>query len=275
MAAKKEQLFGLRILPALMILAALAFGVRFSEFVRHLAAGDAYAAIKEGHDLAGGDLNDFEPAAGDAGTAPPPSQDGLSRTGTRTAQQEQAPPVIEPPSLGGAAGGIAGGASGEAGSPPAAGDWRGPEDLDDQYSDVRMELFADLTKRRRDLDSKEKELVMREALLKAAQAELEQKTQELLAIKEDIEGLLVRQNEEEEGRIASLVKIYEGMKAKDAARIFNTLDMDVLLQVVTRMSERKSAPIIAAMDAEKARNVTIMLAEQNKLPSLPDFPLQR
>jgi flagellar motility protein MotE (MotC chaperone) len=36
-----------------------------------------------------------------------------------------------------------------------------------------------------------------------------------------------------------------------------------------RMSERKSAPIIAAMDAERAQSLTIMLAEQKKLPDMP------
>jgi flagellar motility protein MotE (MotC chaperone) len=64
------------------------------------------------------------------------------------------------------------------------------------------------------------------------------------------------------------------MNPKDAAKIFNSLDMDVLLQVITKMSERKSAPIIAAMDEERARDVTILLAEQNKLPDLPQLPLQ-
>jgi flagellar motility protein MotE (MotC chaperone) len=135
-----------------------------------------------------------------------------------------------------------------------------------------MELFADLSKRRKDLEAKEKEIVMREALLKAAQAELEQKTEELTKIKTDIEGLLKQQTDQENQRITSLVKIYEGMKAKDAARIFDSLEMDVLLQVMTRMSERKSAPILAAMDADRARNLTILLAEQSKLPEIPALP---
>ena len=60
------------------------------------------------------------------------------------------------------------------------------------------------------------------------------------------------------------------MKPKDAARIFNTLDLDVLLNVVSRMSERKSAPVIASMDPERARTLTIMLMEQKALPTLSD-----
>ena len=89
-------------------------------------------------------------------------------------------------------------------------------------------------------------------------------------MRSEVQDLLKQQNEEETARIASLVKIYEGMKAKDAARIFDTLDMDVLLEVMGKMSERKSAPILAAMNPERARSVTIMLAEQKALPTLDE-----
>jgi len=261
-----------RLLPILMIVAAITFGVRFSDLLEKISAKNAYAAASS--------LNDTAPAAGEGENAPPPSQEGLPKTDSDEAKaaaaqkadaQEEAAakvegkPEIEPPSLGPAP------AAEKAEAAPT--DWKGADDLDDEYADVKMEMFSDLSKRRKDLEAKEKELVMREALLKAAQAELTQKTNELNTIKSEIETLLKQQTEQEDKRIASLVKIYEGMKAKDAAKIFNNLDMDVLLQVVTKMSERKSAPIIAAMDEDKARSVTIMLAEQNKLPDLPQLPL--
>lgn len=253
-----------RLLPVLMIVAAVCFGLRFSQV---MAKVYERAHLPEQGFVSNAELAEIETAAGDAA---PPSQEGLKDSATapapakaETSKSEAAPetpgkPVIEAPSLG---------------EPPKANaDWQSADDLDDEYSDVKMELFSDLSKRRKDLDAKEKELVMREALLKAAQAELEQKTNELNNIKSDIEALLKQQTQQEDERIASLVKIYEGMKAKDAARIFNSLEMDVLLQVVTKMSERKSAPIIAAMEAEKARNLTILLAEQHKLPDLPQLP---
>jgi flagellar motility protein MotE (MotC chaperone) len=264
---------GSKILPVLMVAAALCFGVRFSEMIKDIAAAgsfEAYAATSRYE----GDLNRIETAAGEE---PPPQSelkgsdevdapDKPEAPAVETGEKVPAPgdepagrPQIDPPSLGDA---------------PKEG-WKDSGDVDDEYSDVRMELFADLSKRRKDLESKEKELVLREALLKAAQAELTQKTNELTTIKADIEALLKKQTEQEDQRIASLVKIYEGMKAKDAARIFDSLEMDVLLQVMTKMSERKSAPILAAMSPEKARNVTIMLAEQNKLPALPTLPVEQ
>ena len=61
------------------------------------------------------------------------------------------------------------------------------------------------------------------------------------------------------------------MKAKDAARIFDTLDLDVLVSVVSQMSERRLSPILAGMNPERARTVTIVLAEQKQLPKLPQI----
>lgn len=152
--------------------------------------------------------------------------------------------------------------------------WKDFADTDLEYSELRTQLIEDLSKRRRNLESKEKELLMREALLQAAEKEVDQKIQELESVRFEIEALLQTQSEEERKRIQSLIKIYEGMKAKDAARIFNTLDLDVLLAVLTGMSERKSAPIIAAMQPERARTVTIMMAEQKQLPNLDDVTIQ-
>ena len=56
------------------------------------------------------------------------------------------------------------------------------------------------------------------------------------------------------------------MKPKDAARIFDELDMVVLLPVVERMKERVTAPILAKMNAAKARAITEELASRRDLP---------
>lgn len=148
--------------------------------------------------------------------------------------------------------------------------WVDATDSDLEFTDVKMEMFQNLTERRKTLDEREKELAAREALLSAAEQELERKVQELAVIRREIEALLDQQSEQEEDRVKSLVKIYEGMKAKEAAEIFNTLDLDILVSVVSNMSERKLSPIMAAMKPERARTVTIMLAEQKQLPVLPE-----
>ncbi len=148
-------------------------------------------------------------------------------------------------------------------------DWLDASDSDLEYSAVRMEIFKDLSKRREELQKREQSIATREALLNAAEKEMDQKYQELIQLRSEIEGLLEKQSEEEKARLDSLVRIYEGMKAKEAARIFDTLDLSVLVAVMGKMSERKLSPILANMNPERARTVTILLAEQKRLPELP------
>lgn len=148
--------------------------------------------------------------------------------------------------------------------------WQDSHEHDIEFSSVKAELFQALAQRRKDIEIKEQALQRREALLKASEQQIDRKYQELEKIRTEIQNLLKQQSDEEKGRIASLVKIYEGMKAKDAAKIFNTLDMDILIDVTSAMSERKLAPVMAAMDPDRARSVTTFLAEEKSLPDSLD-----
>lgn len=154
-------------------------------------------------------------------------------------------------------------------SPVALPRWRDANEEDFGYNSVKMENLQQLDQRRLDLEKKERELQTREALLMAAQQEMDRKYQELSEVSLRLETLLEQQSTQEQQEMDRLVKIYENMKAKDAAQIFNTLDMDILVEVLGRMSERKASPIIARMNAERAKAVTIMLAERKSLPVLP------
>ena len=137
-------------------------------------------------------------------------------------------------------------------------------------TDSEMALLQSLAARRGELDQREASIVEREALLTVAEQRLDEKLAELRALREDLEGMLDQLDEEQEEHLQSLVRIYENMRPGDAARIFDGLDMDVLLQVLQRMSERKTAPILAAMQPERAREVTAELALRRQLPEIPE-----
>ncbi len=148
-------------------------------------------------------------------------------------------------------------------------DWADPTVVDMQFTETQSKVLMELKERRIELDDREARADQREALIKVTEKRIEEKISELDSLRQEIIELLGNQSEEEEARMQSLVKIYSGMKPKDASAIFNNLDMDILLQVVSRMSERKSAPIIASMDIQKAQELTTLLAEQRQLPQLP------
>jgi flagellar motility protein MotE (MotC chaperone) len=133
------------------------------------------------------------------------------------------------------------------------------------FSQVEVDLLQSLAKRRQELDDWAKQIQLKENMLIATEQRINDKIESLQKMKKELENLLAQYNEQEDTKIRSLVKIYENMKPKDAARIFEELDMPVLLTVVDRMSERKVAPVLASMNPTKAKDVTVQLAEQRKL----------
>ncbi|MDP3532252.1 MAG: hypothetical protein Q8S31_03080, partial [Alphaproteobacteria bacterium] len=94
--------------------------------------------------------------------------------------------------------------------------------------------------------------------------ELDQKRVDLEKVKNSLSEINKKIVEEDEKKLQSLVKIYQTMKPKDAARIFDKLDMVVLLDVISRMKEGNTAPILANMSADRAQNVTMFLAQKRK-----------
>lgn len=129
-----------------------------------------------------------------------------------------------------------------------------------------IDLLQQLAVRRETIETHEREINMREGLLKAAELRIDKKVQEMKLLQATVEKLIATYSEQQAAKVASLVRIYENMKPKDAARIFEELDMDTLLLVAERMKERSLAPIMANMDPGKARDVTVDLARRRQLP---------
>jgi flagellar motility protein MotE (MotC chaperone) len=122
-------------------------------------------------------------------------------------------------------------------------------------------LLLDLRARSHQLDKREADVVTREKLLAASAQRLTARLDQLTALQSRLDALEQARQQRDDASWAGLVKLYESMKPRDAATIFNDLDMAVLLPVVDRMKDAKAAAILAAMDAAKARTLTTDLAE--------------
>ncbi|HEY0281547.1 MAG TPA: hypothetical protein VGC27_02860, partial [Rhizomicrobium sp.] len=105
-------------------------------------------------------------------------------------------------------------------------------------------------------------------LLAAAESRVDGKIAALKQLQDNIAELLGQRDAEEQKQLASLVKAYTAMKPKDAARIFNNLSDDVLIQVARAMKSDALAPILAAMTPDAAQKLTVKLANHLKLPEL-------
>jgi len=141
-------------------------------------------------------------------------------------------------------------------------------------SDSERALLQDLRQRRQELDTRAEAVAARESLMAATEQKLTARVVELQTLQKKLEGLDAAQKQKEEAGWQGLVKLYEAMKPRDAATIFNDLQMPVLLQVVDRMKDAKAAAVMAAMNPDKARELTADLAQlrtgKNAAQTSPD-----
>lgn len=133
------------------------------------------------------------------------------------------------------------------------------------YNASEVKLLQELSKRREILDKALVDVNVKEQVLKVTEDKINQKLVQLKAMQDKIDDLMKQYNDKERLKIMSLVKIYENMKPKDAAKIFDELDMPVLIQVVSNMKELKAAPVIASMNPTKARDLSTELAKQKNI----------
>ncbi|MGD1888753.1 MAG: MotE family protein [Cohaesibacteraceae bacterium] len=138
------------------------------------------------------------------------------------------------------------------------GDIRSVTDLPVETSrDLLLERLGD---RRQVLEEREQDLRIREQLLQAAENRLEERLAELEALEQRVSAYSEEQEQRESEEIGRLVQVYSAMRAKDAAAIFDLLDLPILMEVANAMNPRKMADILGQMNPEAARRLTIALA---------------
>ena len=133
-----------------------------------------------------------------------------------------------------------------------------------EYSEAELAVLQGLSGRREELERRGADLDQREALLKAAEQRIEAKVQELKQLQGTMEALIRKYDDEEETRKKSLVKIFETMKPVEAARIFEQMDLPILLDIIERMKERNAAPVLAQMHPARAKQVTAEIARRRQ-----------
>lgn len=137
-----------------------------------------------------------------------------------------------------------------------------PDSLEIGGSAAERAVLESLGKRRKSLDDQEGQLDLREKLLQATEERVQKRVDELKDLEKRIESAVEEKKKQEEGEIAGLVTMYENMKPKDAARIFDRLSLPVLLKVVRQMKPRKMADILARMSPEAAERLTVAIATE-------------
>jgi len=145
---------------------------------------------------------------------------------------------------------------------------------DGELNEYDLNVLQDLVRRREALQERERALALREGMLKAVEKRVEDKIAQLTKIQVAIKADLDAAKKTRGKRLGQLIKIYSNMKAKDAARVFDEMPLAILLDLVGGMKEGNSAPILAAMNSDRARQVTAGLAARARRARLKGVPQQ-
>jgi flagellar motility protein MotE (MotC chaperone) len=136
-------------------------------------------------------------------------------------------------------------------------------------------ILERLQARRQELEARAREIDIRESLLKAAEKRAEGRVEEMKAIESRITGAAAQKAEEETARFKGIITMYEGMKPKDAAKVFDRLEMPVLFDIASQIAPRKMADILGQMSPEVAERLTVEMARRagsDKSGSAVDLP---
>jgi flagellar motility protein MotE (MotC chaperone) len=135
-------------------------------------------------------------------------------------------------------------------------------------------ILERLQARRQELETRAREIDIRESLLKAAEKRAEGRVEEMKAIESRITGAAQQKADEEAARFKGIITMYEGMKPKDAAKVFDRLEMPVLFEIASHIAPRKMADILGQMQPEVAERLTVEMARHAGTQSSaePDLP---
>jgi flagellar motility protein MotE (MotC chaperone) len=137
-----------------------------------------------------------------------------------------------------------------------------PEEAQQPVSPSERAILERLQSRRQEIEARQREIDIRESLLKAAEKRIESKVEEMKAVETRMSTSAAEQKAAEAQRLKGLVTMYEGMKPKDAARVFDRLEMGVLIEIATQIAPRKMSDIMGLMQSEAAERLTVEMARR-------------
>jgi flagellar motility protein MotE (MotC chaperone) len=144
-----------------------------------------------------------------------------------------------------------------------------------QVSASERAILERLQARRQELDARAREIEIRESLLKAAERRIESKAEEAKVTEAKLTAAAGQKAEADAARFKGIITMYESMKPKDAAKVFDRLEMSVLYEIASQIAPRKMSDIMGLMQPEAAERLTVELARRaggDKSASTADLP---
>jgi flagellar motility protein MotE (MotC chaperone) len=119
-----------------------------------------------------------------------------------------------------------------------------------------------LQARRQEIEARAREIDIRENLIKSAEKRIEGRIEEMKATESRIGVANQQKSDADAARLKGLVTMYENMKPKDAAKVFDRLEISVLFEIASQIAPRKMSDIMGQMQPEAAERLTVEMARR-------------
>ena len=150
-----------------------------------------------------------------------------------------------------------------------------PDQNPQSVSPSERAILERLQARRQELEQRAREIEIRESLLKSTEKRIEGRVEEMKATEAKISTATGQKAEQDAARFKGIITMYEGMKPKDAAKVFDRLEMSVLYDIASQIAPRKMSDILGLMQPEAAERLTVELARRagtDKSASTAELP---
>ncbi|WP_413612654.1 magnesium transporter MgtE N-terminal domain-containing protein [Bdellovibrio sp. HCB-110] len=127
-------------------------------------------------------------------------------------------------------------------------------------SSVEIDHLQKLNERKKELDAREEELNRMETELQVQKVDLEKRLKELEEMRTKISSMLEDRVKADDQKVDTLVQMYSNMKPPQAAKVFETMDEDLAVEILGRMKKKNAADIMNLLKPEKAQVLSEMFA---------------
>lgn len=124
------------------------------------------------------------------------------------------------------------------------------------FSEEEVDHLSKLNERKKELDEREEELARAEQELQTQKVELDKRLKDLEDVRRGISSVLEEKVKGDDKKIDTLVQMYSDMKPPAAAKVIETMDEDLAVDILGRMKKKNAADIMSLLKADKAQVLT-------------------
>ncbi len=135
-----------------------------------------------------------------------------------------------------------------------------------------LDYLQKLNERKKSLDAREQELAHQEEEIQKQRSEIDLRLVELKELRGQISTVLDDRVKVDDQKVEILVQTYSNMKPPQAAKILESMDEDLAVEILGRMKKKNAADVMNLIKPEKAQMISEKFAGYKRKPAAAPTP---